>query len=278
MESISHQGVSEDSTLTVNLSRRVAFVTGAGRNIGRAVALRLGLSGAAVACTWQSDEAAAEATCQAIVDGGGRALAFHLDLKDPASVRESAARAARELGPIAILVNVAAIRPRHDVEEVTLEEWDDVIAVNLRAPFLLSQAVLPEMRRQGFGRIIFFGGLNAGYWGGAPHVGATKLGVVGVARSLAKQAGPWGITVNTVVPGAIISPQRAPGGFDAYHGHSNAEMEQRKESRVRFIPAGRLGTGADIASACLFLASTDASYVTGQEIFVTGGAFPLVNV
>lgn len=230
-----------------------------------------------MACTWTTDDVSAAGVCAEIVANSGSAIAVHLDCADPASTARAVASAVDELGPIDILVNSAAIRPFADIEEVTIDEWDAVLDTNLRGPFLLSREVIPAMRSRGFGRIIMIGGLVAGYWGGTgPHVGASKLGLVGLSRQLALQTATQGITVNVVVPGAIASPERTGDTPDVYHGMTAAQFEQMKlDVAAATVPMRRVGGPDDIASACVFLASNDAGYITGQELFVTGGAHPL---
>lgn len=256
--------------MRIDLSGRTALVTGAGRNIGRAIALRLAGAGAEVACCWRQDAAAAEAVAAQIRAAGGRADSVPLDLADVDSIRRAADTVLARAGRLDILVNNAAVRPRRKVGDVTVHEWDLVHRVNLRGPFFLDQAVIPAMREHGFGRIIHVGGLDA-YWGKAqrPHVVASKLGLVGLSRALANETARWGITVNTLVPGTIDTDRPRPDWYP-----DMAEYYRQRRDR---IPVGELGTPDDLSACCVFLASPHARYVTGQELLVTGGAYPLVH-
>jgi len=252
-----------------SLDGRTALVSGAGKNIGRAIAVALGEMGACVTCGWAEDEAAAKETASLIVQGEGSANTRQIDLR-ATSYEELVHEIAGDRGAVDILVHNASVRPRRRIAEVTVAEWDEVHACNLRGPFFLSKAAIEGMRHRGWGRIIFIGGLDA-YWGKAqrPHVVATKLGMVGLARALANETARWGITVNTVVPGTMDTirphPEWYPDNDEAYR------------QRTERIPMGRLGSPADVAHACAFLASEQAGYITGQELMVSGGAFPLVR-
>lgn len=256
--------------LKADLSGHVALVTGASRNVGLAIARVLAASGVRVACVARSDAEALRDVCNEISQSGGTARPFLADLSNITSLREVAAAIRAEFGPVDIMVHNAAIRPRRRIEEVTVEEWDEVVATNLRGPFFLSQILIPDMRAKAWGRIIHIGGLDA-YWGNPqrPHVVTTKLGTVGLARALANETARWGITVNTVVPGVLDTQRRQ---VDWYGG----DMTKLYESRLEQIPQARLGTPDDIAYACLYFASDEANYVTGQELIVAGGA-PLLR-
>ena len=252
--------------MDIDLSSRTAFVTGSARNIGEAIARSLGAAGARVICGYLGSEADAERTVADIVAGGGDAIAQQVDVADPTSVAGATAAS----GPVDILVNNAAIRPRRRIEEVTAEEFDQVIAINLRGPFLMAQAAVPHMRQQGWGRIINLGGTDA-YYGNPmrPPVVASKMGVVGLSRALANETARWGITVNTLVPGVTDTIRDHP------DWHPNPD--EVYATKLERIPAARLGTPQDVAAACVFLASDHAGYITGQELVVSGGMVPLVR-
>ena len=256
--------------LQVTLDGHTALVTGAGRNIGKAIALTLGQAGAAVVCGWAADREAAAATAAEINQSGGRAIDIQIDLTQVETLGEVINNLTAGIGAPDILVHNASIRPKRRIDQVVLEEWNLVHHTNLRGPFFLTQAALPAMRTNSWGRVIFIGGLDA-YWGKAqrPHVVATKLGMVGLARALANETGRWGITVNTVVPGTMNTRRPHP------EWYPNLEEEYRQ--RMERIPMGRLGSAQDVANACAFLCSDLAGYITGQELRVTGGAFPLVR-
>jgi 3-oxoacyl-[acyl-carrier protein] reductase len=248
---------------------RVALITGGSRNIGRALALRFSDAGARVAITYHSDAESAATTVRLIAERGGTAQSYHAALDEPAAPDRLHEEVARDFGTVDVLVNSAAVRPRQPLGEVAASAFDGVFAVNVRAGFLLAQAVAEGMREQGFGRILFFGGLSS-YIGqhSRAAVMASKLAVVGVARSLAFELAPAGVTVNVVVPGRIDTERGAV-------EHYGPARDRAAQSAL--VPVGRLGSTDDVAELCLFLASPASSFITGQELFVTGGAFPLTT-
>ena len=249
---------------------RTALVTGAGRGLGRATARALAAAGASVLCAYQRDDAAADRVVGEIRADGGQASAVEIDVRSVDQLRSAVSELRATDTTIDILVNNAAIRPRQKLTEVTPEVWDEVFAVNLRGPFFLSQAVLPDMLARGWGRIVSISGIDA-YRGGYERaaVSASKIGLVGLTRALAVEAAPHGVTVNTVVPGIMDTTRREP------HGETLSAL---LEEGLGTIPVGRLGHENEVAHACLFLASEEAGYITGQELFVTGGAHPLVRM
>lgn len=247
--------------MRVDLDGKVALVTGGARNIGAAIARALAGSGVAVALTYRGNADGAAQTVERIKADGGRAMAYAVDVADVDALRTVVATAAADLGDISILVNNAAVRPAHRIGDMTPADFDAVMAVNLRAPLFAAQAVLPSMRTSGWGRIVNISGGTA-YFGGVAraHVVASKLGIVGLSRALALETATWGVTVNSVVPGAIDT-ERDEGSTITHH--------------IDRIPVGRLGQPEEIAAAVLYLCSPEAGYVTGQEIRVTGGHSPL---
>jgi len=253
----------------IDLSGRVAVVTGGSRNIGRAISLGLAEAGAHVLVGYGSDTATAEETCRDAAALGGSAEPLLLPLEDADGFPGILARATGEDGRVDILVNSAAIRPRQVLGTVTSAEWDEVFAINVRAPFFLAQTVIPGMISRGYGRVICIGGISA-YIGQTdrPAVIASKLAVVGVVRALAFDTAKTGVTVNAVVPGTIDTER----GEVARYGAQRAEG-----SRESNVPLGRLGRPEDVAAMCCFLASDYAGYATGQEFFVSGGSHPLTS-
>jgi NAD(P)-dependent dehydrogenase (short-subunit alcohol dehydrogenase family) len=251
------------------LEGKVAVVTGGSRNIGRATALRLAGLGASVAVTYQVDAEGANETVRQVGELGIRAVAYQATLED-ASVPESIiGLVERDLGPVDVLVNSAAIRPRQPLGEVSAEAFDSVFALNVRAGFLLAQAVAAGMRAREFGRIIFLGGISS-YIGQSDRaaVMASKLAVVGLSRSLAFDLAPFGITVNVVVPGRIDTVRGAAEDY--------GPARDREGQAARTL-VGHLGSPEDVAGCCAYLALPSTSFITGQELFVTGGAHPLIQ-
>lgn len=255
---------------SIGIAGRVALITGGGRNIGRAVALTLAGAGAVPVVLYHEDRKTAQTVCDEIVAAGGRAGLVQADIGDVAQCQAAVKTVAAEFGDIDILINNAAIRPHSKISQITAEEWDRVMAVNLRAPFFLSQAVLPAMVKKKWGRIINIGGSDG--YNGKPrraHGVSTKMGLVGLTRALANELALFGVTVNIVVPGTIDTQRPHPEWYP--------DMQKAFAQRTTRIAIGRLGKSQEVANACLFLASNLATYTTGQEMFVTGGAPPIVR-
>jgi NAD(P)-dependent dehydrogenase (short-subunit alcohol dehydrogenase family) len=208
-----------------------------------------------------------EATADCVRGEGRRAWCYPADLEDADGTADFARRVTEDR-EISILVNNAAVRPQALLEEVTAAEWQRVIRVNLTAAFELIQACAPGMRRRGWGRIINVGGQDAQWgWGGRAHVVASKSGLAGLTRCLAVELGPDGVTVNQVSPG-LIRTARPTAGYPDW---------QLVEDRMRSVMAiKRIGEVDDVAATVAFLASPAAGYITGQEMHVNGGGFPLL--
>lgn len=248
----------------MTLDGRVAIVTGSGRNIGRATALELARRGAAVVVNARANRLEAEGVVGEIEGLGGKAIAAVADVGDQAQVNAMAERALEAFGRVDILVNNAGMRAAQGIADMTVEQWRRVLAVNLDAPFFCAQAVVPGMMERGWGRIINVSGLNAfsGRAGWA-HVCASKMGALGLTRALAAELAEYNILVNHIVPGAFDTtppPEQAGGAMPP------------AAARAAGIPLGRLGMPEEIATTCAFLASDDASFITGQTIHVNGGA------
>ena len=247
--------------MTQELSGRVAIVTGAGRNIGRAIALALADGGAAVVVNARSNVQEAKAVAGEIERVGGKAFAVTADVADADAVASMVKDAASRFGRIDILVNNAAVRAEQAIETMTLAEWRAVTAVILDGAFNCVKACLPHLKRSGAGAIVNIGGISA-HTGAArrPHVVTAKAGLVGFTRALAHELAADNIRVNTVTPGLMATPRPA------------GQPEPQHHALVRSL-VGRRGEPADIAAAVRFLCGSGAGFVTGQNIQVNGGTF-----
>jgi 3-oxoacyl-[acyl-carrier protein] reductase len=236
------------------LRAEVALVTGASRGIGRAVALALADAGAAVAVNFKTHKAEAEAVCAEIIGRGGRAIPVGADVSRAAEVSALVRQVRQELGAVTVLVNNAGITRREPIEKITEQSWSEVIAVNLTSVFLVTQAVLPDMRAVRAGRVINIASVAAQTGGVVgPHYAASKAGVLGLTHSYANLLAKEGITVNAIAPALIET--------DMVRTNPNA--------RVDLIPIGRLGTVEEVAAVVVLLATN--GYITGQTINVNGG-------
>ena len=242
------------------LDGKVALVTGSGRNIGRATVLKLAAEGANVVVNARSNQAEADAVAQEARGLGVKALSVLADVANKEQVDRMVSRALSEFGKVDILINNAAIRPHKPFTEVTLQDWETVRGVVLDGAFYCTRAVINAMVANHYGRILFFTGEGA-FAGGAmrAHVSAAKMGLVGLARSLAAEFAPQNIRVNVVCPGSIDTSR------------ANPEWYQGRAPNAAGIPLGRQGTPEEIAATCLFLVSDDGGFITGQTIHVNGG-------
>jgi 3-oxoacyl-[acyl-carrier protein] reductase len=247
--------------MTQELAGRVAIVTGAGRNIGRGIALALADGGAAVVVNARANLQEAQAVAGEIERAGGKALAITADVADAGAVGRMVAEAAEKFGRIDILVNNAAVRVEQAFEGMTLAQWRAVTSIILEGAFNCVQACLPHLKRGGAGVIVNIGGLTAHTGAsGRAHVVTAKAGLIGFTRALAHELADARITVNTVTPGVMASPRPA------------GQPEPPHHARVRSL-LGRRGEPADIAGAVRFLCGPGASFITGQNIQVNGGMF-----
>lgn len=242
-------------------SSHTALVTGAGRNIGRAIALELAKNGCNVVINVRERQEEAEAVAEQVRALGAQALVALADVGDVAAVDGLAHTALGRFARVDIVVNNAAIRPVTPFLELDPQEWHRVLAVDLNAAFYTARAFLPGMVAQKWGRIINLTGMNAiaGYGGRAP-VSAAKHGVWGLTKALAKEFGPAGVTVNAISPGPIRSQ------------HPDPSMTRHIESQLGKIPVGRLGEPQDIAALCALLASDAGGFISGQMIACNGAA------
>jgi 3-oxoacyl-[acyl-carrier protein] reductase len=243
------------------LSGKVAIVTGAGRNIGRAIALTLADAGASVLVNARTNRAEADAVAAEIVSGGGKALVHIGDVADASHMQAMADAAMGGFGRIDILVNNAALRREKPFAEMEYSDWRAILDVTLDGAFHCAKACLPALRKSGAGTIINIGGLSA-HTGAKDraHVVTAKAGIVGFTRALAHDLAADGITVNCVVPGLIGTP-RPKGQPEPAHHPTHGTI------------SGERGRPEDIAAAVRFLCSPSARYITGQAIHSNGGAY-----
>ena len=244
----------------MSLKGKVAVVTGAGSGIGRAIAVRLARDEAAIAVLDLNGDGAAE-TAKLITDAGGKALALTVDCANEAAIKEAAAKIRAEFGPITILVNNAGIATFVPYMEISEEQWDQMIRINLKGPHLCCREVIPDMLAAGWGRIINItsSSVQSGSFAQAHYV-SSKGGLLGLTKALALEYAPTGITVNMVPPGFIDTPLLRSAPIDA-------------EAFAQTLPMKRIGQPEDIAGACAYLASEEAGYVTGQTISTNGGRY-----
>ena len=257
-----------DDTRT-RLTGKTALITGASRNIGRAIALAFAAAGADLIVNTRVNGDELEAVAAECRKAGARVVAALADVADAAAVDAMVARGVAELGAIDVLVCNAAIRPHKPITETSLEDWHRVMGVDLHSAFYLARAVVPGMKARGRGSIIALGGQSA--ITGRPNtaaVTAAKSGLLGLVRALAAELGPSGIRANMVVPGVIDTERRYAEWYPEFKQTPPGDPAQLKE-----IPLRRLGRAEDIADACVFLASDASSYVTGDTIRVMGGRF-----
>ncbi len=246
-------------SLTTDLSNQTALVTGASRGIGRAIAESLARCGAKVACVARSSEKLKE-TVDAITAAGGTAEAFECDVANAASVEQTVAAVIAKWEKLHILVNNAGITRDTLLARMSDEQWDEVLNTNLRGAFLFTRAVTRPMMQGRYGRIINISSVS-GLVGnaGQANYSASKAGLIGFTRSVARELASRNVTVNAICPGFVETDMTA--------GLGEVVQEEVKKR----IPARRLGQPDDVAAAVLYLASAAASYVTGQVLTVDGG-------
>ena len=247
--------------LDMKLKDRVAIVTGSGRGIGKAIALTFVREGAKVALV-DVDKGVLEAAKNEIEEKRGEVIAIPCDITKSAEVKAMVNQVQKAFGRIDVLVNNAGIIRRGTIETVTEEDWDQVIAVNLKGTFNCCKAVVEFMRQQGYGKIVNVSSI-AGKMGditSAPGYGPSKAGMDALTKTLARQLAKYGINANAVSPHAIETEMSAQWS------------EERRKEIIASIPLGRLGKPGDVAEAVLFLASDEASFITGEILDVNGGA------
>ncbi len=241
---------------------RVALVTGASRGIGRAIALKLAALGARVTVNYRSGEAAADEVVAAITSAGGEARAFRADVSDEEAATSLVKSVVATYGQLDILVNNAGITRDNIMARMKADDFDAVLATNLRSCWLMCRAALRVMMRARYGRIVNISSVTALMGNaGQSNYAASKAGIIGMSKSLAREIASRGITVNVVAPGFIATDM-------------TAELpEDLLETARAHIPLGRMGQPSEVAAAVAFLASDEAKYITGQTLNVDGGMY-----
>ncbi|MDR0647822.1 MAG: 3-oxoacyl-[acyl-carrier-protein] reductase [Synergistaceae bacterium] len=239
---------------------RVALVTGASRGIGRAVALKLASDGYRVAINYQNSASAAQGVLERIRASGGTAMAVQADVSSAEQVKGLFSAVAKELGPVEVLVNNAGITRDNLLVRMSDEEWDSVVRTNLNSVFFCARAAIRTMMKARFGRIVAMSSVSglAGNAGQANYA-AAKAGILGIIKSIAREAGSRGVTANVIAPGYIETDMTA------------SLADSVRERALAQIPAGRYGSPDDIANVAAFLVSDAASYINGQVVAVDGG-------
>jgi len=250
-----------------DLKGKTALITGASRNIGRAIALAFAAEGADLILNTRVNRDELEAVAAECRKAGVHAVSVLGDVGDAAAVDAMVKTGVAELGPIDVLVCNAAIRPHKSITDTSLEEWHHVMAVNLHAAFYLARAVVPAMKERRRGSIIALGGQSSvTSRANTAAVTTAKTGLLGLIRALAAELGPFGIRANMVLPGYIDTERRYA---EWYPEHREAPPDAPQQ--LDKIPLRRLGRPEDIAHACVYLASDASAYVTGDTIRVMGG-------
>ena len=246
----------------MQLTGKVAIVTGASRGIGRAIAVELGKLGATVVCNYIGSEEAIEETLALVKATGADGIAVKGDVSISEDVTNLVDTVAKEYGHIDILVNNAGITRDGLLMRMKEEDWDAVLDINLKGTFLTTKAVTRLMMKQKSGRVINITSVS-GVTGnaGQANYAAAKAGLIGFTKSLAREVASRGITVNAVAPGFIATDM------------TDALNDEQKSAIMGQVPAGRLGDPKEIAAAVLFLASDEAAYVTGETLHVNGGMY-----
>jgi 3-oxoacyl-[acyl-carrier protein] reductase len=247
------------------LEGRVAIVTGGGHGIGKAYAMRLASEGAKIVIA-EIDEKAARAVAEELEAAGSEAIAVRTDVSDPASVEQLAAAAVERFGRIDVLVNNAAIfatipMSRSPFDQITIDEWDRMMSVNVKGTWLASRAVIPQMRKQGYGKIINVSSSTA--LKGSPsriHYVTSKAGILGFTKTLANEVGKDNICVNCIAPGSTLSEENPDEGI----------LKMRSDAAtVRALR--RVQNPDDLTGAVVFFASADSDFISGQTLVVDGG-------
>ena len=245
---------------------RVAIVTGAARGIGAAIAHRLAADGMSVGVV-DLDEQGSERTAKEIVENGGRAIPIGADVADERAASDAVQRTAAELGPVAVLINSAGIIRDNLIFKMSATDWDSVIDVHLRGAFMMTRAAQTHMTQAKWGRIVNISSTSALGNRGQANYATAKAGLIGFTKTLALELGKFGVTANAIAPGFVETDMTM-----ATAARQGLDYEDWKLTVARDIPLGRIGTPEDIAAVASFLCREETGYVSGQVIFVNGGA------
>jgi 3-oxoacyl-[acyl-carrier protein] reductase len=247
----------------MDLKNKVALVTGGSRGIGAAISLALSQAGAKTALTYREQKDSAEEIVRQIGDKGGTAMALRMDVRDRLSVRQCIAQVEATWGGPDILVNNAGINKPTDFDRITDQDWDEILAVNLKGPFICIQEAMPALRRRGGGSIINIGSVSGQYGGPrTAHYAAGKAGLISLGQVAARFGARDNIRCNTIAAGLIRS-EMADAGL---------QVDAVRKAAANIL-LGRLGTPDEVAQVTVFLASDAASYITAQTINVNGGLY-----
>ena len=254
----------------MRLEGKTALITGASRNIGREVALTFAREGADLILNTRASQSELNEVAGKCRELGVKTHTVLADVSDSSSVSKMVAEGIQALSKIDILVNNVAVRPHKPILEVTEEEWHDTLAINMHAAFYLCKAVLPGMMERKTGSIIALGGQSA-ITGrpGTSIVTTAKTGVLGLMRAVAAEMAPYNIRANMVNPGSTDTSRGKPEWYPEYQ----AGVERGSSEHLKEIPMGRQATVQDIANACLFFASDESGYITGDSVNVMGGRY-----
>ncbi|MCB2408706.1 SDR family oxidoreductase [Hymenobacter lucidus] len=248
----------------MNSIPKIALVTGAAQGIGAGIAQRLAADGCLVVVLDQTEQLGRR-TVAAIVGDGGQALAVGADVASEQAVAEAVQRITAEVGAPTILVNNAGFARDGSLLNMSVQDWDEVVAVHLRGSFLLTKACLPGMRAAGWGRIVNISSISAQGHRDRANYCAAKAGMHGFIKSLAVELGPYGITANVVAPGLVVTAMT-----EATARRKGMTLEAHLQQAVQQIPVNRAGAPADVAHAVSFFSSEAASFITGQVLYVAG--------
>jgi 3-oxoacyl-[acyl-carrier protein] reductase len=245
---------------------RVAIVTGAARGIGAAIAYRLAADGMSVGLV-DLDEQGSARTAKEIIENGGRALPIGADVADERDAANAVQQTVAELGPVTVLINSAGIIRDNLIFKMSTTDWDSVIDVHLRGAFLMTRAAQAHMTQAKWGRIVNISSTSARGNRGQANYAAAKAGLIGFTKTLALELGKFGVTANAIAPGFVETEMT-----QATAARQGLDFDEWTESIARDIPVGRIGQPEDVAAVASFLCREEAGYVSGQVIYVNGGA------